>query len=366
MSTLSSLFGWSSGGPAASELPNIFPLAVAELLFVETDTQSIYAKILTDVIERTNGLSEKHQPLLWDNCLKSEAGDGLITLIAKAMTAKADLFIVFDQATSVIRKATANEQAKIKADYEAQAKSATGIFISFKNYVKTDMVKLYAALEYCSVASLHKSMNLSKAVQIKIHELRSTTALADKADAKAQAQAMAEHLAKGKDIMLDAKDSIETSTPSLEPVKNSILFLNQKRAFYLGLPASYVTGELTGGLGDTGEADKSAVERGLRPYYFSVIKPVIESLFGSTTTFKSKDVRSINSALESIKTFELVSEDLITMEEKRMIIAMQLDLPQVMPKSKLAKEPDDEQSQRPQKSSSESSQPNDERQGKVS
>jgi hypothetical protein len=47
---------------------------------------------------------------------------------------------------------------------------------------------------------------------------------------------------------------IETSNPDLTSVKEAINFINQKRSFYLGLPESYISGILAGGLGDSGEA----------------------------------------------------------------------------------------------------------------
>lgn len=307
------------------ELPDIFPLPIAQNVFVPTDVQAVYSKILTDVIERTQGIPEDAQTALWDNCLQSEAGDGLITLLSKAMEGKTRLFLVWRN--GVLRKAQSDEQAKIEEAYaQNRPDSAPGIFINFQKYTRTDMVKLYSALEYCVIGSLYKNMNLSKAIQLKVEGLRSSVALTDSDKAKSQAKDVANALAAGKDALLDSKDLIETHEPSLDATEKSIEFLDSKRCFYLGLPRSYVNGETGKGLGDSGEGDAKAVERGLKTYFFSIIKPVVEALFGASVTFKSQDFRMITVALDALKTFELTSDRFISDENKLLVMNTLLEV----------------------------------------
>lgn len=319
MSVFSDFFGLTNSSVrGAAYLPDIYPMPVESNNFVKTDVVAIYSKILTDVVERTQGIKEEDLPLFWDNCLGSEAGEGLITLLSKAMEQKNDLYLVFKE--GVIRRADSQEQAQIQADVKKLGKSSVGIYVSFKKYDKTDMVKLYSALEYCAVKSLYKGMNLSSAVQYKINDLRSSVGLADSAEAKAQAQDIAEALSKGKDVMLDAKDILELLKPDVEATGKSIEFTDAKRCFYLGLPLSYITGEAPKGLGDSGEGDAKAIERGLKNYYFSIIKPVVEALLDVKTTFKSQDFRQIDTALNALKTFALTDEKYISDDNKLLII----------------------------------------------
>jgi hypothetical protein len=315
--SLATYFGWSNVvTPTDTELPDIFPLTgVLKSDFIKTDVIAIYAKILTDVIERTHGLA-----LLWDNCLKSESEQGLISMLAIAMTEKADLFLVYNKEVGVVRKATHDEKIKIEADYKKNAESSVGIFISFKKYTRTDMIMIYSGLEFCTISALHKSMNLSKAIQIKISDLRASVNLTDASIAKSQAQTIARGLGQGKDVYMDAKDVIETSKPDLESVKQAIGFLNQKRSFYLGLPESYINGIQTGGLGTTGENDTKAVERGLKSYYFAIIRPVVYALFNVKLDYKSQDFRQITQGLEALKTFELTGEEFLSSENKKRIV----------------------------------------------
>lgn len=328
MSSLSNFFSFLKSGSSSDELPNIFPLSTTESAFVQTDVEAIYARILTDVLERTQGIPDEKQKLLWDNCIASEKSTGLVSLVAKAMTAKSKLFIVYDPATEVLREATSSEAAQIEADYLKQAKSTAGVFISFKDYKRTDMLKLYSALEYADVAALYKSMNLSKAVQLKLKELRSSVALTDKVEAVSQAKAIAKGLSEGKDVMLDAGDVIETAKPDLTATNAAMEFIDRKRSFYLGLPASWITGASTKSMSDTGESDAKAVERGLRGYYFAIVKPVVEAVLDVKTTFKTEDFRNAAGALEALKTFELTSDELLSSDNKREIINKLFGLPQ--------------------------------------
>jgi hypothetical protein len=325
---LENWFGWGSSEVYKQELPDIFPLAFKKQDFIYIDVIHIYSKILTDVIERTHGLSDEQTSLLWDNCLKSESCDGLITMLAKAMTNMRDLFLIYDKALAVIREAKSDEAQQIKEDYKTKNKSALGIYISFGNYKKSELVKLYSALEYCTIASLNKSINLSVAIQLKFTDMRQSTGLNDKAEIKAQAQTMAKSLAEGKDIMLDAKDVVENAVPDLTAIKESIEYLNEKRSFYLGLPDSYICGEQTGGLGDSGEADTKAIERGLKNYFESIVKPVLNAIFNIKVTYKSQDFGQIESAMDVLKTFSLTDETLVSQENKQLIINRLFDLPE--------------------------------------
>jgi hypothetical protein len=323
-----SWFSWGTGTDTDTELPDIFPLGVLERDFINVDTVNLYGKILTDVIERTQGLTDDIENSLWDNCLQSENSFGLVTMLAKAMAEKKDLFLVYDRSVKLLRNATNAEAEQIKVDYKARGESAVGTYISFKNYTRTDMIKLYSALEYCTINALNKQMNLAKAIQVKMSDLRGSVSLTDSAEVKVQAKAIATSLKCGKDVLLDAKDTIITAVPDLKATEASMAFLNEKRSFYLGLPASYITGQAPKGLGDSGEGDAKAVERGLKNYYFSIIKPVIEAIFGKKTTFKSEDFRQITSSLEAMKIFELTSEELMTTDNKRVIINKLFGLPE--------------------------------------
>ncbi len=325
--SLSDFFGFSiSPSQSSSDLPEAFAMKIKSETFVDIDVQNIYSKILTDCIERVQGIPDKVMPLLWDNFLQSEAPEGLITLIASAMCFKEKLFLVYDKGIRLLRKATKDEEILIEDDYVTKGLSSIGVFVSFENYRKTDMVKIYSAMEYCVIASMNKMMNLSKSIQYKMNDMRGSVSLSDSSVAVDQAISLATQLRNGKDIIIDKNDDVVTNNPDISSIKESISFLDSKRSFYYGMPLSYINGEQTAGIGSTGEADTKAVERGLKQYYISILKPILEAVFGIKTSFKSNDFRQISTALEAMKTFELVGDDLLSRENKQLIIAKLFDV----------------------------------------
>lgn len=321
-------FGRGSNDTPQDELPLIFPLELKKEQFIEIDCINIFQKILTDVIERTQGVKEEQANLFYDNCLASEASHGLISLLARAMTYRRNLYLVFNPALNVLRQASPEEQSKIIEDYAKQGKSSIGVYISFIHFLKADLVRLYSALEYITIASLHKSMNLSVAIQLKMNDLRQSTGLIDSAEVKSQAQKIAKALGGGRDVLMDAKDVVENVTPDLTSIEATIDYLSEKRAFYLGLPKSYLCGEMTEGIGTTGESDTKATERGLKNYYQSIIRPVLKMLFNIETSYKSQDFRQIDQAMNALKTFAVVDEEIISLENKTLIVNKLLDLPE--------------------------------------
>lgn len=324
-----------------AELPEIFPLNVVQKDFIRMDIVSTYIKILTDCVERTHGLKKELEPILWDNCVQTDANEGLITLIANAMTDQKDLFLVYVPSVKVLRKADSKEEEKIRADYKKAGESSTGVFISFKKYRRTEMLLVYSGFEYCVLGSLNKTLNISKAVQIKINDLRASVSLADSEVAKAQGKAIADALSKGKDVMLDVKDTIETASPDTSSTEKAIGFLDAKKSWILSLPIAYVSGLQTPGIGSTGEADMRAVERGLKQYFVSILKPVIKSLFGIETEFKSQDFRQMTTALEVLKTFDLVSDENMSRDAKQEIVARVFELDQAQEEKNLKKDAKD-------------------------
>lgn len=323
------MFGFSflTGSSTDNELPNIFPMPILEKDFVAIDVKNIYNKILTDVMERTHGIPKEIQPLLWDNCLANEIKDGLVTMLAKAMANKQDLFIVYFASLKLIRLAKDTEIVEIKEGYKKNGEpvkvedGGTGIFVSFRNYDRTDMVKFYSALEYCALTGLWKQSNASKSLQIKIDQLRASVSLADSSMAKAQAKKIADGMKNGNDVLTDAKDIIDTLKPDLTATDSTMKFIAQKRSFYLGMPASYWTGEQDAGVGDTGKGDTKLTERGLKNYYFSIAKPVLEALFSiAKLTFKSEDNEGLSTALETLKTMDITSDEYLSKDNKTLIV----------------------------------------------
>jgi len=321
-----------------NEIEDIFPLALGKKDFIHNDIISTYTKILTDTIDRTAGIPKKAEQYLWDNVTGAGNHHGLISMLANAMAYKKDLYIVYKPGIEIIREATREEEVIIKDDYEKLGKSSTGVYVSFKNYKRTQMLEIWSAFEFCLLAGMNKQLNISKALLIKIAELRNSVSLQDSDIAVNQARDIARALKAGNDALIDKNDSIELTPVNMDASKQSMEFIGQKKGWILSLPASYLTGDQTGGIGSSGENDSRAVENGLKQYFLSIIKPICDLLFDVDCKFKSRDFRNMTTALEVLKTFDLVSDENISRTAKQEIVARVFDLDQEEEEKQIAKE----------------------------
>lgn len=322
-----------------TELPDIYPIGCTIEDFVRQDIKSTFEKILVDVLERTHGVPENKRHVLYDSFVQTEGSKGLISILVDAIVKRQDVFIVYKN--DVVRIADRDEEKKIKADYEKQAKSKEGIFVSFRHFDKSKMLEIYSRLEYCVIGSLRKTLGISQAVQVKLSGLRSNIGANDAQLAIDQGKQIADALAKGKDILIDKEDQIENATPDLSATDKAMIFLDGKKAWILGFPISYINGEQTGGIGSTGEGDTKAIERGLKAYFSSIIQPVLKELMGLNVKFKSQDFRQLTSALEALKTFELSSGEILSEETMRDIASRLFDVDTLEEERRLKKEEKD-------------------------
>ena len=69
-----------------------------------------------------------------------------------------------------------------------------------------------------------------------------------------------------------------------------------------------------------------AIERGLKQYFFSIVEPVLNAVFDIEVEFQSQDFRQLTTALEALKTFELVSDNILSNAAKKQITARLFDL----------------------------------------
>jgi hypothetical protein len=313
------------GTDASYSVKELYALSVAVDKFVTADLRATFTKILTDVAERSHGIKDKQWKLLFDSCIVTDVPNGLISLVVDAIIYKKDLFLVYKKGENVLRRATPLEERDIK-DKSKTGDLSAGVWVSFKNYDKVDILRTYTEIEFCVMQSLYKSVNLARAIQIKIKEMRSSVSLEDSSVAIAQARGIGEALREGDEVLIDEGDKIETSKIDIEPAKQTIMFLDGKRSFHLSLPQAYVNGTMTVGIGSTGEADAKAIDRGLKQYFLSIFQPIVEAVFDVDLTFRSEDTNQIRTAVEVHKSIELTTDELLSRETKQEIVAQLYDV----------------------------------------
>ena len=291
-----------------------FSLKITKENFAAIKTELLFKKILHRCYSRSEGAKDEAKiRSLFDSNENSSAPQGLISLLAYAMTKKQEIAIILEN--QVVRLATSKEKEQIKQDYAESAKSKLGVLVNFQKYKLADLVEVNMAMIYDILASMNTQVGLAQALQIKVSSLRGTVAVAGKEEPIQQAKDINEALKKGQSVMMDKNDLVETLTLNSDSVKSAMALVYAQLAADLGVSLSFVSGELTTGMSATGEADANADEYGFQDFFNSIFKPVCDKLYDWKLRFMSDDWRYFNAMINSLIIVE--NSGLLSEEQKQ-------------------------------------------------
>lgn len=289
-------------------IDNPFALALASADYIKLATKALYKKILTDCLTRTDGLKENTLQLYSDSCLATEVNEGLISILVNHIYQKDKGYIIYDPALNLLRET--KDQKEREQIAAGQLKNA--VVCDFSKFTEKDLIALFYSLIFSTLSGLNTQINISKTLLFKFKDLRKLVSKAAADSLIPDAKKLNEALKNGKSIMIDAEDLIEAMKLDIGPINTAQEFLQGQIAGIINQPISYITGALSSGLSNTGEADSSANERGLLNYFYSILKPVSDQLFGVDVKFISNNWRVFSeklNALPIIETSEYISEE---------------------------------------------------------
>lgn len=278
--------------------------------FVDFKVVTLYAKILRRCYAKSSGLSDEQAANLWDSVDLGDAQHGIINKVSFAMAKKKELILFKDG--GIVREAEPAEAEQIKKDYAERGRSDKGVYLNFKKYSLTDVLRLYMAFIFEIIRGAWVNVNLTKALQLKIADARKTIAASDAADPMQVASNVVSALKEGKSVFLDAGDEVKTTELQTQAIKDALSLVYGLLAGELGVSTSFICGELTSGMAVTGEADVNANEDGIKDFFNSVFKPIMDKLFGVSLKFKSDNWRRIKEFAQIIpfvETAEYIDED---------------------------------------------------------
>lgn len=306
------IFGKNSESTELLKSP--FKMCIEREKFCRIKTEILYEKILNRCYSRSQGATDEDKiRSLFDSAERSEAQRGLISLLADAMYYKKEVAIIYD--SGVARVASYKEKQQIQADYEKNSKSTKGILVDFRKYDLTDLVIGYMSMIYDILTSMNTQTGLAKALQIKIHGLRGTVSLAGKDQPIEQAKQINESLIQGNSVLMDEKDNVEAMKLDSTSVESAMKLVYGQLAADIGMPLSFVNGELATGMSATGEADSNQQEEGLQDFFNSIFKPCCDKLYSWNLQFITDDWRWFSAMVGNLISVE--NSSLLTDEQKQ-------------------------------------------------
>lgn len=293
--------------------PFVMQMLFERFLFVKG--KNIFYNILLECFNRSSGFDEKQAQSMFDNfnSAYSQGTCGVLTLLSEAMIRRTTVYLHYDEVTGVARRATGEEQARILADYQRQARSDEGVLCNFNRFDKADLVKMYLGLLYGALEAMNTQTGLARALKFKAKDLRVTQSNISNEKFVNQAKAIVEGLKEGKSILIDKEDEVDLTKIDSAPIKEAVSFYSQLMAGELGVSSSFITGVVASGMNSTGEAEIEKNEAGIKLFFNSIFKPACDALFDIDLKFKTDNYRRVAELSKSLPYME--SSEAVTPED---------------------------------------------------
>ena len=300
-----------------------FDLSLNEKNFVDYMVSDLYQSILTMCFDKIifpdaeQDFKDKITPSFYDNLSVEGINKGIIKNLAYGITQNQKVFLVNASAGDdiIVRQGTQEELQKYE---KAQGNIKNQIQMDFTKYNQSKALKLFYSMIYWIIRATNTNVKISNSVLVKIAKLRELVAKEDAEDVIKQAKEINDAIKKGNSIIADKDDTMERLEINSQATKDALDVAFSLVSGLIKMPLSFVNGELTTGLTQTGDSDNLAIERGLKNYYYTILKPCTEKLFETKTRFSSDNTAKLKTLIGILPQLELST--LLTDDEKRAII----------------------------------------------
>ena len=300
-----------------------FDLSLKEKEFVDYMISDLYQSILTMCFDKIifpdaeKDFKDKITPSFYDNLSVEGINKGIIKNLAYGIVQNKTIFLVNASAGDniIVRQGTQEELQKYEKE---QGNIKNQIQMDFTKYNQSKTLKLFYSMIYWIIRATNTNVKISNSVLVKIAKLRELVAKEDAEEVIKQAKEINDAIKKGNSIIADKDDTMERLEINSQATKDALDVAFSLISGLIKMPLSFVNGELTTGLTQTGDSDNLAIERGLKNYYYTILKPCTEKLFETKTRFSSDNTAKLKTLIGILPQLELST--LLTDDEKRAII----------------------------------------------
>lgn len=300
-----------------------FNLSLKETEFVDYMVSDLYQSIFTMCFDKIifpdaeKDFKDKITPSFYDNLSVEGINKGIIKNLAYGIVQNQKVFLVNASAGDniIVRQGTQEELQKYEKE---QGNIKNQIQMDFTKYNQSKALKLFYSMIYWIIRATNTNVKISNSVLVKIAKLRELVAKEDADDVIKQAKEINDAIKRGNSIIADKDDTMERLEINSQATKDALDVAFSLVSGLIKMPLSFVNGELTTGLTQTGDSDNLAIERGLKNYYYTILKPCTEKLFDTKTRFTSDNTAKLKTLIGILPQLELST--LLTDDEKRAII----------------------------------------------
>lgn len=306
----------------SDDLKLCFNLKLGEKDFVDYMVSDLYQTILTMVFDKMifpskKDLKDEITASYYDNLSVEGINKGIIKNLALGIVQNQTVFFVNASTGKdvIVRLGTTEEEQKYD---EAEGNIKKQVKMDFTKFNQVKLLKLFYQMIYWIIRATNTNVKISNAVLVKIARLRELVAKEDADDVVKQAKEINDAIKSGNSIIADKDDTMERLEIKSQSTKEALDVVFSLISGLVKMPLSFVNGELTTGLTQTGDSDNLAIERGLKNYYYTILKPCSEKLFDAKSSFVSDNTARLKTLIGILPQLEL--SEILTDEEKRLIV----------------------------------------------
>lgn len=313
MSLLEKLgFGKSSTAPAHDNLlNNVVAPDFNSAGFGKALLGVVYRKIMTECADRASlpaGITKEAYTLtVYDSF--SPAKRGLVSVLVDGMVKRSKKFYRVDKTNrgdllfvEVFGTDAQDEKGNVK----------TGVMeLDFSQFVEPEILALLFDVLMLITQSVGNATAISQAAIIKIHELSQMIANEQNLEPLThQLKQLNEAISAGRAGVIDAQSSVEFAQVDAEPAARAADFIYSMITTVTGIPASYLFGEVAGGLGDQSQGDEKRLNVAIKRYFHSIMAGALYSAFGKAFQYKTlvDDLSGLVELFTFLETTTLLTE----------------------------------------------------------
>lgn len=305
------------GRPAASAEHNQIPDNVTAPDFVgscfgESLLTVAYAKIMTEAANRASlppGVDKEPYTLtVYDSV--SPAKKGLVSVLVEGMVKRNKRFFRIDKTK---RGDLLFVQAYGSDSHDEAGNVKPGIMeLDFSGFRESEILALLFEVLGLVTQAVGNATAISQAAVIKIHELSQMIANEQNLDPlTAQLRQLNDAISKGRAGVIDAESSIEFPKVDTKPGSEAAGFIYSMIGTVTGIPASYLFGEVAGGLGDQATGDEKRLNAAIRRYFHSILSGALYAAWGKTFQYKTliDDLPSLVELFTWLETTTMITDE---------------------------------------------------------
>lgn len=257
--------------------------------FANVYLSMIYTKIMHECADRAsipNGVDKSlYTATVHDSY--SPFKRGLVSLLVAGMVERSLEYYRIKESTGVklfekINRADAFDERDGKEEIKAGV-----LELDFQEFRESEVLELLFALLSAVLQAMSNGVTISQAVILKIHELSKMIANTQNLEPLTkQLRQLNDAISQGKPGVVDAKSALEFPKYDATPAEEASALVFKLISSLTGLPASYLFGEVVGGLGDTSESDTTRMNAAVRRYYHSIYSPAVKVVFNVPFEYK--------------------------------------------------------------------------------